>query len=98
MSPPTEVTANPVAIPGTSKRFRSLGVETFLLQIITHHLLRYHHMRPPLFVQRHDAFPANGGDMSFKVANAGLAGVVVDNFQDGILHKGNFVTPRDDAT
>jgi hypothetical protein len=48
-------------------------------------------MRPPLFAKRDDAFAADGGDVSLKVAHAGLAGIVVDDFQDGILHEGNFV-------
>jgi hypothetical protein len=48
-------------------------------------------MGPPLFAQLDDAFAADGGDVSLQVAHASLAGVVVNDFEHGILHEGNLV-------
>ena len=48
-------------------------------------------MRPALFTQLDNRFATNGRDVSFQVAYAGFAGIVVDDFKDGVLNEGYLV-------
>ena len=106
MSPPTEVTARPVAMPGISMFSEQLGLESLLFQMRAHQLRRHHHMGPLLADDLDDALAADRADLALQVAHAGLARVVLNDLAHGVVGEGHLLVletvglelPRDQVT